>query len=489
MKFTILLFFATLTAPMSLAAQTTKKAAKKTPEQVGQSKPVDPSSEDALLKIADKIALKVAKIRGLELKHTVKKGIKDKAGLRSTLIKKVREELSDAQLEAESNVFKRLGLIPQDLDYKKMLIDVLTEQVAGFYDPDQKELYVMTGVPLELQKPAMAHELFHAIQDQHFNLTELQGPFTPTENADFSMARSALIEGDATVLMYDYSLNSPPGTSVAENPLVMKMLGGFGFEELAEMEKMIGTPEGATSLSDSALSSSPLVFRESLIFPYFSGMQFVVALKSGRTWEEFNEVYKNPPVSTEQILHPDKYFSGDVPRLLAFDASLPGYEINFDSTWGEFQWSIYFRTHKLSKDVSAIAAAGWDGDRVIGMSDGKNTVVVAATLWDSEADASDFFEKLQQVYNSQSDLGLPQKESGKHGQSLCYLDTDGKRAYIEKWGDIVLLIHGVPSTIVDKVETNPALYTLRDQIWSTFKRVDFYTEYDKKSARNKKKKK
>ncbi len=440
----------------------------------------DPSSEDTLLKIADDIAVRVSKIRGLELKKKVKKGIKTKAGLRKTLVRKIAEELTDDQIVSEANVFKKLRLIPQDMDYKKMLLDVLTEQVAGFYDPDAKELYVMTGVPLSLQKPAMAHELFHAIQDQHFDLTTLQGPFTPMENADFSMARSALIEGDATVLMYDYSMNTPIGSSVAENPMVVGMLQGLGFQEIAEMEKMMGTPEGGSSLSDSALASAPQVFRESLIFPYFAGMNFVVAVKTGRSWKEFDEVYSNPPVSTEQILHPDKYFSGDVPTLLEFNAALPGYQINFDSTWGEFQWSVFFKTHKLEKEVAAIAAAGWDGDRVIGMKKGDDTLVVAATVWDTDEDASDFYSKLNSVLAKEFELNTPLSESGKNGESTCYLTKDSTRFYVERWGDLVLLIAGISSKQVDGVESDPTLYRLRDQIWKSFKRVDFYEVHDAK---------
>ncbi len=451
------------------------------PQQLVAETPVeDPSSEDALLKIADDIAVRVSKIRGLPLKAKVKKGIKDKKGLRATLVRKIAEELTDDQIESEANVFKKLRLIPQDMDYKQMLLNVLTEQVAGFYDPDAKELYVMTGVPLSLQKPAMAHELFHAIQDQHFDLTTLQGPFTPMENADFSMARSALIEGDATVLMYDYSMNLPIGTSVVENPVVVGMLQGLGFEEIAEMEKMMGTPEGGTSLSDTALASAPQVFRESLIFPYFAGMNFVVAVKTGRTWKEFDEVYKNPPVSTEQILHPDKYFSGEVPTLLEFDASVPGYEIDFDSTWGEFQWSVFFKTHKLTKDAAAIGAAGWGGDRVVGMKKGDETLVVAATVWDTDADAIDFYTKLNKILATRFELNKPRTEVGKNGESNCYLAKDSTRFYVERWGDLVLLIGGASSKLVDGVESDPTLYKLRDQIWSSFKRADFYKVHDEK---------
>src|SRR5690606_12199035 len=131
---------------------------------------------------------------------------KERDQLRSVLLNKLSEEVSDDQISAEGKVYQRLGLVPADLDYKKVLLDVLTEQIAGFYDQTTKELYVMRGIPMTLQRPAMAHELFHAIQDQHFDIQKLQDPFSTIENGDYALARSALLEGDATIVMFDFSL-------------------------------------------------------------------------------------------------------------------------------------------------------------------------------------------------------------------------------------------------------------------------------------------
>lgn len=442
----------------------------------------EPASGKQLLAAADEIADEVAAIRGLAIKKQIKRGIKNKKELRETLLVKLAEEVTDAQLEGEADVMKAFGMIPQDLNYKQMLLDVLTEQVAGFYDQKAKELYVMEGIPLSLQKPAMAHELYHAIQDQHFDILSMQAGFNTTENADFSFARSALIEGDATVLMMDYQMKGqlPPGQSVADLPMVTDMLANFNFSSLAAMEQMMGgTPdENQPSLSDSALSKAPLVFRESLIFPYFGGMRFVVQVKQGRTWKEFDEVYKNPPVSTEQILHPEKYFAQEEPIMLFYDVAktLPDYTPIFDSVWGEFEWKMYFSSHGVD---GTMAHAGWGGDSVRGYKKGDNVIAIATTVLDSLSDSKEFYGSVDEVLKKRYPKATPIKESGKNGESTCYQIGD-TRAYVERWGDMVLLIEGVPSKVVDGKETDPTLYKTRQALWNSLKRRPFREVYNER---------
>ncbi|MEM9691724.1 MAG: hypothetical protein AAGA56_04210 [Myxococcota bacterium] len=116
------------------------------------------------------------------------------------------------------------------MDYKKMMLDLFTEQIAGFYDPEAAELYIMKGLPSALQRPTLAHEVFHGIQDQHFDLNSVRGPFTGKENGDFILARTALIVGDATVLMLDFSMldstsNLPQGvSSIVDVPMVAGLI-------------------------------------------------------------------------------------------------------------------------------------------------------------------------------------------------------------------------------------------------------------------------
>lgn len=418
--------------------------------QTKEDRPFDASERD-LLDTADTIAQQVAEIRGLPLTHPIKKGIKRRDELRDVLVAKLAEEVSDDQIEAEGMVYKRLGLIPQDLDYKKVLLDVLSEQIAGFYDQKTKELYVMQGIPMDFQKPAMAHEIFHAIQDQHFDILSLQEPFNSTENGDFALARSALLEGDATIVMLDYGLYAqgslPQGdiTSVVDIPLIAGTLKAMSFENLTAIEQMMGSSGAPTEMQAGAeaLSQAPAVFRELLMFPYFAGMRFIVASRVGRSWKDVDRVYANPPVSTEQILHPERYYAGDQPEHLAYDIApaLPGFTRIYDTVMGEFQVRLWL---KLTAPDSgfAEAAAGWDGDRLVAYRRGDHVLVNVALAWDSVQDAKEFQTAILAATLKRYPQATRADHSGKSGESTCLTLKSGEAVYIERWGDLVFYIEG-----------------------------------------------
>lgn len=449
-----------------------------------QDAPATAPSEEMLLQAADEIAQKVALIRGLEVKEPVHKGIKQREELRAVLIQKLAEEVSDADVEAEAAVFKRLGVIPQDLDYKKILLDVLTEQIAGFYDQKAKELYIMQGIPLSLQRPAMAHELFHAIQDQHFDIERMQEPFKTTQNSDFALARSALLEGDATVLMFDFTMYEsgqlPAGdqTSLVDIPMMANILRNLDFNSLTNLESLGGAFGGAGfSAGDSALAKAPAIFRESLVFPYFAGMRFIVMARTQRTWKDVDEIYVNPPVSTEQILHPERYFAGDDPEFLEFDASAPfaGWNPMYDSVIGEFQLTQFLKAHPVDGVDVGTVALGWDGDRIYGYTDPNTgrTAVVFLSSWDSVADAREFYDAAVKISQKRYPAAKATEASGKHGQSTC-LGLDGERLYVEQWGDLVLYVEGAPSALDESLrETDPTTYKARDAVFQTLVRRPF----------------
>lgn len=443
-----------------------------------------PLSDAALLATADAIAAKVAKIRGLAVKAPVKKGIKRREELRAVLLQKLTEEVSEDDIKAEAAVYKRLGLIPADMDYKKMLLDVLTEQVAGFYDQKSKELYVMQGIPLSMQRPAMAHELFHAIQDQHFQIEELQKPFATTENSDFAMSRSALLEGDATVLMFDFEMYEdgrlPDGnqTSLVDNPMMANILSRLDFNMLTAAGGLLSSMGGAGfSIADTALAKAPRVFREMLVFPYFAGMRFIVMSRNQRTWKDVDEIYANPPVSTEQILHPERYYAGDEPEWLAFDTgpALRGWTRIYDSVLGEFQLLQFLKEHPAPGVDPAAAAMGWDGDRVFAFqSDTGETALAVMSSWDSVGEAREFYDAAVAISKHRYPKALIEGANGEHGQSTCLVRNGPdvrERVYIEQWGDLVLYVEGTPSKLdANGKELNSSTHLLREHAWKSLTR-------------------
>lgn len=441
-------------------------------------------SEEALLLAADEIGAKVGEIRGLPLLRPVKKGIKKREELRSVLLEKLAEDVADSDIEAEAAVFKRLGVLPQDFDYKEVLLDLLSEQIAGFYDTSTEELYVMDGMAMEIQRPVMAHELFHAVQDQHFDIDAMRAPFTTQEHSDFALARAALLEGDATVLLFDFQmyetgdLPTAEATSFVDMPLIANTVTQLNFDSLMSMGAIAGAfGGGGESVEASVLASVPLFIRESLMFPYFAGLRFVVRSRSQRAWVDVDEVYKSPPVSTEQILHPEKYYAGEEPEWLDFDvsAALPGYQQIYDSVIGEFQMGHIFKAHPIEQVVPGDAVAGWDGDRAFAYRSPEGaTTLVHLTAWDTVEEAQEYYDALTALSQHRYPETQFARSSGTYGQSSCGAIPNSERLYIEQWGDLVLHIEGAPSAInADGVETNGATFYARDLAWGTLKRTPF----------------
>ena len=523
-----LVFAATLISPIGSASggqpeskeNQSKEHESKEHESTGEEKSGKPApSARKLLEEAGAIADRVAQIRGLSKNHPIDKGVKTREQLRDILVEKLAEEQSEEEMRQEAAVFKRLGLIPPDLDYRKMILDVLTEQIAGFYDQKNGSLNIMQGIPLDLQRPAMAHEIFHAIQDQHFDLTQMLEPFSSRENGDFQLARSALVEGDATVLMIDFSLYER-GTlprdqirSIVDIPMMANMLKQLDFDQLGALEKLSGqkeseekepTPESAdtpTELFDSALSKAPTIVRRVLIFPYLAGMRFVIALRSGRTWNEFDEIYEKPPVSTEQILHPERYAKNDEPVMLFFDPSsvLEDYDKIYETVLGEFQMKLFLEHHlksdagsdrKRSIDVEQ-AATGWDGDRLMAFRQGdRSPLLIHLSVWDSQRDATEYYNALVEASQRRFPEASTRTASGKHGASNCLRAKSGdgaERIYVERWGDAVLHIEGAPSKLnAEGNETNPTTYMVRERTWKTLDRRAFREVYRERMAEKEK---
>src|SRR6266581_3474222 len=228
-----------------------------------------------------------SEIRELPILHPVKSGAQSRIQIESMVIRNLDEETTAAGMHAIEQMMKKLGLAPADFQYRNFLIKLLSEQVAGYYDPKRQEFFLADWIDLEGQKPVMAHELTHALQDQHFNLRRFE--HWPKGDSDAELAAHALIEGDATLAMALY---------VANNPLVA----------LAFMKSL-----GAAGMASVELDKAPRALRESLLFPYQDGLKWVNALYKRGGWNEVSQAFTTLPQSTEQILHPEKYFAHEAP--------------------------------------------------------------------------------------------------------------------------------------------------------------------------------
>ncbi len=316
-----------------------------------------------------------SKIRGLAIKKKVPCLVHDQEQVKQFILEQLHEEIPKERLEAEEKIFKALGLIPEEFEYAKGLVDLYLSQLGGYYDP-KREHFVMAGwMPVAMQPAIAAHELTHALQDQYFNLDSFVKP--ELENSDVQLARSALVEGDATAVMLDYVrglVGQPPISSIDDVSGVL-------------LQNALGASISA------GFSGVPQSLQLFLLFPYSSGLRFAHSKLRQGGYAAINKIFSTPPRSTEEILHPEKYGAAvdfiefkDEDLLAASGA--PSGKIHYRDTYGEFAISVLLGNFIQNKLRATDASNGWGGDKV-GIVDQK---IVWLTNWDSEKDAREFQE-------------------------------------------------------------------------------------------------
>ena len=339
-----------------------------------------------LLAAFDEVLQRVVSLRQLQPKMAIKRAVRDRQQIRAAMLALVQDELSPAEWEAERKAMVQWGLIAPDFRLKEFVLDLLTEQAAGYYDPKQQTFFIADWLPELVQKPVMAHELVHAIQDQHY---ELQRNFDLVKDqADLTLARKALIEGDATAVMLGYLLE----------PL------GLHMEDLPDLEMLLQA--GGSLLGDQfqVYARAPLILRQQLLFPYVHGLAFVKAALARSGWEGLQRIYQHPPVSTEQIMHPEKYFAeppvlpSEVTLRIPADALSPSWEKLKRDVLGEFLLSVILQQF-LPEDEARQSAAGWRGDRyeLFEQPDSGRLLLVCVTAWDTPEEAAEFFQSYKKL--------------------------------------------------------------------------------------------
>jgi hypothetical protein len=320
--------------------------------------------------IYDEIEQEVVAMRGLAPTSEVDRRTIDEAELKAQIEQLYREESPPELVAANERFYKALNLLPKDASLEDLTIEMLSGGVAGFYRDDQKRLYVVSrsGEVGANEKITFAHEFNHALQDQHFPIFKDQEDVT--NRSDWLLARQALYEGDSSLLMTLWASQN---------------FSGEDFQNLLA--------EGLNDPSQAMLERMPAILRETLLYPYTTGLGFVQGQYTGGGWNAVDAMYDKVPETTEQILHPDKYQAGEAPIRIDvpddFEERIgPGWERTLDDTFGEFQMGVWLRD--AGADNATDAAAGWGGDRVIVLEDGDNWAVLLGTDWDSAADAEEF---------------------------------------------------------------------------------------------------
>ncbi len=327
--------------------------------------PPGSAQEPELSRLVDSLRPAVERAVGLRFKGPTRSALKSREEVGAFLLGKLREEFPSRRQEGIEGVYRLLGLLPDTLDLRKLLLDLYTEQVAGFYDPDQHTLFGVRGAEPAQQRLVLAHELVHALQAQYLpldSIMHLRG------DADQQAAVQAVLEGQATLASIRVLV---PGQDIVSRPEFWET-----FREQIKAQQS-GSP---------AFARAPLALREGLVFPYLNGAEFM------RWWDSAHAGNPLPalgelPRSTEQILHPARYAAGDAPivvRFAAADTTL------YEDTLGEIEIQILAAVLRGGGEVLTGQPIGWGGDRFRVYRTSQGPALVWYTVWDDSESAARF---------------------------------------------------------------------------------------------------
>lgn len=317
---------------------------------------VEVSFEDALLR--------VEQVRGLKKKAPVQGLLVAEADLAEHLERALAFERPDQVLEGTEQMLVLLGLVDRDFKLEDTMIKLLHENLAGLYEPRLKLMMVRKDLPEQTAHITLLHELVHALQDQYFDLEEIVT--SHPDDTDKSSALSCLAEGDATSTMLDGVL--PNGKTALDLP-----------DATVEAQFFSQAPK----------TEAPPIIVRSLYAPYLDGFKFVQGLRRRGGFEAVNQAFVKPPLSTEHILHDEKYLAYEAPKAVPVPAPPePGYELLLHDIWGEQSLRLALEEW-MPMDAAAQAAAGWGGDRIVVYSKHNKLAVAWHIEMDSEADAAE----------------------------------------------------------------------------------------------------
>ncbi|MEJ2546495.1 MAG: hypothetical protein P8125_01615 [Gemmatimonadota bacterium] len=347
---------------------------------------MEAADDTALPLLARSLLPEVETLTGLPARKPLAIALRTREELEAYLVEQLEEQLPADRLAAVQRTYARLGLVPEDLELDELLRSMLLEQVVGYYDPVRDTLYVMEGLDPELVEPVLVHELAHALQDQYQDLDSLMS--ANRDQNDRAAAAQSALEGHATLVMLEWQLGKLTGGAIGLDALP-------SLSDLPEVEML-----EAAGLEMPALASAPRVIRETLIFPYLGGLEFVRRVRAGREFERWLPLGTELPVSTEQVMHPARAFGSapDVPvDVTFFDWPPSGWSEVHSDGLGELETRIWLEEFLDDKERAAAAAAGWDGDRYSLVETPRGELLVWVTAWDRPAEADEFAAAAEQA--------------------------------------------------------------------------------------------
>ena len=317
--------------------------------------------------VAQAMAL-VERRRELESKGPVQGRTIERAEMVAFVKKQIREEIPPPVIRAQNEMLFALGVVDEGFDYEKSLLELMGSQLAGFYDPKRKAMFLARDLPPVERDATLAHELVHALQDQHYDL-EKRIKFRE-DATDEQSAIHALAEGDATSAMLDHVLavRGLRAVDVSDDLVALEVRGSI------EMS------------ADAA--NVPTILKRSVVSPYVDGMIFVNGIRRKRGWAGVDAVWRDPPVTTEQLLHPEKFERRERAESVPLPAARAGgpSAVMYRDVLGEQSLRLLFEEW-MPRRIAAESASAWAGDRVVVFQSGERFALVWHVRWDDQAAA------------------------------------------------------------------------------------------------------
>jgi hypothetical protein len=427
-------------------------------EPIQKEHKITPEEGRELFRSVDEILHFASQDTGLPIRKTVKRTIVSRAQVEKYVNDKFKNDADRIRFERSELVQKKFGLLPRDFNLHAFLIKLLIEQVAGYYDEKTKTMNLLEWNEPEMQRPVMAHELTHALQDQSYDLEKMSKRDEEIEkkgledlealirNDEESTSRSAVLEGQAMIVLLDYVL-APTGGSVAKAPQVVELMQ-------ASMDKSRGNP---------VFDSAPLLLQEELAFPYRQGMQFIKQLLlAGGKELAYKGVLDRLPQTTREVMEPKEYLAGHrVPPLLLPDLGFlkPAYEPFDAGAVGELDVNILLRVYSDEDTASRLTpewrggayyAAGKKGAKPLDRNSTAHVGLLYVSRWATEEAAEDFAKiyaaGLSQRYQSLRRVAAEPAIPGCNQ----YESSDGP-ILIQQTGHMVVAVESFDQDLAKKV--------------------------------------
>ncbi len=366
------------------------------------------------------IILDVEESRALPFLEVPTITILDEAAFSARVTQQLAEDLNADELAAQESMLGLLGMLDPSVDLEQLLLDLYTEQVAGFYDPEAKEMVVPVSIDgiTPLQEITIAHELVHALTDQHFEFNGEYEDRAENGTGDDAAGMLALVEGDATYQQFLYLEGMDPTAAAA-----------------AALESL--------SYQSDVLTSAPNWMQKDLAFPYEKGLIFTGYLIGESGLKAIDESYQAPPISTEQILDPAKYVRGELPADLApLTVSLAGWDLHEERSLGE--WGVHLLlTDTLRPGELAQVASGWGNDTYQLFLRGDDTAFVWSYLAETVEDAEELTNAL--IVHARDQMGA--SGSAESGGGLLFSDGT-PTVFIDRIDDAIYFIASTDAAAV-----------------------------------------